>query len=157
MAGYTACSDDQTLVLAVSQAAYSSATSTGTYINFSLYRRAQFIVSIGAVGSGESVTATVKQATSSTGAGAKAMQNPISLTTAITASNQVAVININDQSFDANNGFQWAALALTFTNSGTVASAETNAAVFVLADPNVTPPTSVAGQVVGGGIGTADY
>lgn len=160
MAGYTACSDDQVLVQAVAPAAFSSSSPTGTWINFAGYKRAQIIINVGAVGSGESITATVKQATSSTGAGAKAMQNPIALNAAVTASNSAVVININGQSFDANNGFQWFALVPTFVNSGTVASAETVASYSVLADPNATPPTtgagpitgSVASQVVGAGI-----
>ena len=156
MAGYSACSDDQTLAQVVNPTAYSSATSTSAYVNFSLFKRGQYIVTVGAVGSGESITATVKQATSSTGAGAKAMNTPIALATAVTASNTPFVININDQSFDANNGFQWAALALTFVNSGTVASAETTVSFVLLCDPNSTPPTSVASQIVGAGI-TADY
>jgi hypothetical protein len=165
MAGYTALSDDQVLIGVLYPATHSSSSANTGWINAGYYKRFQAIITVGVVGSGESITATVQQATSSTGAGAKAMQNPITLSTAITASNQAAVINVNSQSFDANNGFSWVEFALTFTTSGTTAAAETYGNMVVLGDPQLTPPIvgagpttgSLASQIVGAGVSPNDY
>lgn len=155
MAGYTACSDDQTLVAVLNTIGHTSSTVNTGWVNMGANVKAQFIINVGAIGAAEAMTAVASQATSSTGAGAKATNNAIAIT-AITASNTSAVVNINGQSMDANNGFQWVSLNLGFVTSGTTAALGTFATVNVLAVPDVTPPTSVASQVIGAGI-SADY
>lgn len=149
MAGYTACSDDQAIVTVLPITSYTSTTARVGWVDMGAYSRGQFILQVGATGTAESLTAVAQQATDTNGSGAKAL-NTAKAITAITASNKSAVININGQDMDANNGFRYASVLLTFVNSGTVASAETFVGGLFLGQPETTPPAAFAGsQVIG--------
>jgi hypothetical protein len=149
MAGYTACSDDQAIAAALPITSYSSTTARIGWVNMGLYSRGQFIVQVGVTGAAEGVLAVAQQATDTNGAGAKALNNAKAIA-AITASNKTAVIDINGQDMDANNGFKYASVLLTFVNSGTTATAETFASGIFLGDPETTPPPAFAGSQVAG-------
>lgn len=152
MAGYTQCSDDQTICAVLPPAQYTSTTARCGYVNMSGFNRLQFIVTVGVTGAAESVTAAVQQATDTTGAGVKALNsqasgNALTLTAPITASNKSAVINVNAQELDVANGFTSVSLLLTFVTSAT-AGTETVAGVVAVGQPEITPPAAFAGSQV---------
>ena len=149
MAGYTACSDDQAIAAVTPIKGFSSSTTRCGWINMGLYNRGQFLIEVGAIGAAESFTAVAQQATDTNGTGVKAL-NTAKAITAITASNSTAVINVNGQDMDANNGFQYISVLLTSITSGATASTETYASCVFLGQPESTPPSAFAGsQIVG--------
>ncbi len=96
----------------------SSSTPKIGYMSMKGISNAEFILNIGALGSGESLTAVLNQATSSNGTGAKVF-SPTKAITAITSltPNVTVVVNLAGDEMDANNGFTHAALLVTLTSS----------------------------------------
>jgi hypothetical protein len=88
---------------------------TSGWINVADFENLLFVISIGAMISTGLVDATIQQATSSGGAGAKALGTPISITEATYAANPDTemLINLNAASLDTNNGFTFVELSIT--------------------------------------------
>jgi hypothetical protein len=149
MAGYTPLSDDQPINGILNPIGNTSSTVTLGWVDMKYYKRNKFTISVGAIGSGENLAASVVQATTSTGAGSKALATPIAIT-AITASNKSAVVNVSGPDLDTNNGFEFAALSITLVNTGTNAAGGTVLSGLSQGDPQTTPPPAFTGsQVVG--------
>lgn len=141
MAGYTACSDDQTMLSVIAPVAQATGTVRTTFFNMGLNQRCQFIVEVGNTGGSATVDATVYQATDTNGTGAKVL-SPSKTITQITATGKNAVINLNATELDVNNSFNCAALLITVGTASALLSSQT------LAQPEVTPPAAVVGTQV---------
>lgn len=143
MAGFTACSDDQTVIAALNPASYSASTQNTGWFAMGPNRRCQAIIALGTLGASEVVTYTVKQATTNTGTSAKVLSGTIgSKTGTLTTASTQTVVNFTTQDFDVNNGFNYAEITLSFAVGGSEAS------IVVLGDPQAKPPTLLSGVTV---------
>ena len=101
-----------------------SATTVQTtgWVDSSTFENFLALIEVGVISGGGTVNATIQQATSSGGAGAKALGTPLSivaLTQAGGGSSTQSLINFNSDDIDVTNGFRY--LQLSITPSGAAA------------------------------------
>ncbi len=108
-----------------------SATTVQTtgWVDASTFENFLALIEVGVISSGGTVNATVQQASSATGTGAKQVYSGnntsgtalsiTALTQAGGSGNQQVLINIKNDDLDASNGFRW--LQLSITPSGAAA------------------------------------
>lgn len=98
----------------VSQAA---ATVVSTYVDMQKFKKAMFILSVGALGASATVDAKLRQATDSSGTGVKDISGTsmVQLTQAGTDSNKQVVFNLDAAQLDVANEFDFATLSVTIS------------------------------------------
>jgi len=94
------------------------AAQTSGYVDCSLFRRLLATITTGTLGTSSYVDASLVQATSSGGAGSKAVPNS-AITRILKASgdNKVAQINFDTANIDVANGYRYVALVITPSGS----------------------------------------
>jgi hypothetical protein len=95
-----------------SDATVATGTSTRGYVDMGAYHRISWNVNVGAIGSGSTVDAVVKQATNTSGGSLKALSVNKAITQ-ITASNTNVQVNVDAAELDTNNSFRYATLYVT--------------------------------------------
>ena len=112
-----------------------SSSLTG-WISVAGFKRLKFSLLVGTITSTGVVNFSINQATSSTGAGSKALAG--AAITAITVSNGVAEISINGDALDTNNGFAYVQAVPIVTTAAAVLG------FLAQGEPTATPPTNPA-------------
>lgn len=106
----------------VSQAA---GTVVSDYIDMGKFRKAMFILSVGALGASATVDAVVKQATDSSGTGAKNLTNSLAITQLTKAGsddNKQVVVCVDAAMLDVNASFNHVALSVTVATAACLIS-----------------------------------
>lgn len=100
--------------------AYSAGTQTSDWANAEEWHQLMAVVEAGILAGTATLDAKLMQATSSTGAGAKAISTAnAQITQLTTASNdKQAIINLRTDSLDVAGGFSFVALRMTLTTAG---------------------------------------
>lgn len=109
-------SDRFHLVGVIDPDANAAGTLLTVWVNAALYESFMAFISAGDLGSSATLDAKLRQATDSSGTGAKDItgKSITQLTQAGTdKSNKQAFINLESEDLDTNNGFTWVALSMT--------------------------------------------
>lgn len=103
-----------------------STVTTPTWVNLNVYRRMLFLIETGVLGASATVDAKVRQATDSSGTGAKDVPNrAITQIVKATGDNKRAMINLNvDDDLDTNNGFAFVQLSITIGTAASIVGAD---------------------------------
>lgn len=104
------------LVATIDPDAYTAATTVSDYVDMGLFERIMIIISVGTMASTATLNAVVKQATDSSGTGAKNLTTSkaiTELTEAGTDSDKQVIINVLAEDLDMANSFDHAAVSVT--------------------------------------------
>ena len=106
-----------------------SATTVQTtgWVDASTFENFLAIIEVGVISASGVVNATIQQATSSGGAGAKALGTPLSIVAVTQAgggSSTQSLINFKSDDIDVANGFRWVQLSVTPTVAAALIAAQ---------------------------------
>lgn len=115
-------SEQAAIVATIDPDAYTTGTQTSDWVNMEYWHQLMYIVQCGVLASSATVDADLRQATSSTGAGSKAITSK-SITQETTAGNDSQkIINLKADELDVAGGFSFVAGRITVTTAGADAS-----------------------------------
>jgi hypothetical protein len=114
---------------------------TTAWVDASTFENFMAIIQTGVITATGLVDATIQQATSVGGAGAKALTTALAITelVATTNNNQQAIINFKQDDLDVTNGFRWIQLSITPS-----VAAGLIAGVLLGCDPRYAPADALA-------------
>lgn len=118
-------SDRAVIVGVIDPDAYAASTVATGWIDMAKYKSLMAVVMAGDLGASATLNAKLRQATDSTGTGAKDIAGKAitQLTQAGTDSNKQAVINLRDDELDQENGFTHVSLSMTIAEATSDAGA----------------------------------
>src|SRR5690606_40992443 len=114
-------SDRAVIVGVIDPDAYATSTVATGWIDMAKYKSLMAVVMAGDLGASATLDAKLRQATDSSGTGAKDITGKA--ITQITDSNKQAVINCRDDELDQENGFTHVALSMTIAEATSDAGA----------------------------------
>lgn len=115
-------SEQVALLAAINPASQAAGSATSGWVLASEFQKFLALVQVGVFGASATVDANIQQATSSGGAGAKAIGSGRAITQLLAAggNNVQAEINLDAQELDVNNGFEYVQLTITVGTAATV-------------------------------------
>ena len=132
---------------AISPVSQGAGTATTSWVSAANYHRLLATVMVGAFGASATVDAKIQQATSSGGAGAKDVTGAaITQMLAAGGNNKQALINVDANALDSENGFVFVQLSITVGTAATLIAGLLEG--FTARFEPVTQPASVT-QVIG--------
>lgn len=144
------------LLVAADPVSQAASTVTTAYVPVQNFHTFVAMVDVGAFGASATVDANIQQATSSGGAGAKALTGKaITQLLAAGGNNRQAFINFRPQDLDTNNGYAFVALQIIVGTAATVVSghlfgitARFDAPVDSTANPAINLGAATVAQIV---------
>lgn len=106
----------------ISPISQGAGTATTAWLDASQYPAVAALIQVGVLGASATVDAKFQQATSSGGAGAKAITGA-AITQITATNNQEAIINLRVDQLDINNGFNFIQLSVTVGVAATLIAA----------------------------------
>lgn len=115
-------SEQVAILAAINPASQAAGSAVSGWILASQFQKFLALVQVGVFGASATVDANIQQATSSGGAGAKAIGSGVAITQMLAAggNNVQAEINLDAQQLDTNNGFDYIQLTITVGTAATV-------------------------------------